>query len=194
MELLVLKATELGLGSCWLGITFTKSPFSQQLDLLPGETIPAVASLGYPSDKKAWLDRTARIYAGADRRLPWEKIFYTDQWKEPLEKSTVGTFTDPLSLVRLAPSASNKQPWRLLQEEGIWHFYLERTPNYPSPVFSYLLDTADLQRIDMGIAEAHFDLGVKEIGLPGDWIYADPNLEHPGIQLEYIISWQPARE
>ena len=191
MELLILKATELEIGSCWLGGTFTKSRFAQFLDLKPGEFIPAVTSLGYPSDHKAWIDRVSRIYAGADHRLSWEKLFFMNNWEEPLLEDKAGVFLDPLQLVRLAPSATNKQPWRLLRDGSIWHFYLERTPNYPSPTFDFFLGMADLQRIDMGIAIAHFNLGLQEAGLAGEWIYSDPHLEHPEKPQEYTISWVP---
>ena len=194
MELLILKATELGIGSCWLGGTFTKSRFSNQMDLLPEEYIPAVTSLGYPADHKAWLDRAARIYAGADRRLPWETLFFRDNWDTPLPEAQVGVFLEPLQLVRLAPSASNKQPWRLLQKDGRWHFYLERTPNYPTPVFGNFLGIADLQRIDLGIAMAHFELALEEAGLDGKWISVNQDINNQGSSREYIISWQPNRE
>ena len=43
----------------------------------------------------------------------------------------------------------------------------------------------------MGIAIAHFNLGLQEAGLTGEWIYADPHLEHSGKLQEYIISWVP---
>jgi nitroreductase len=190
MELLILKATELQIGSCWLGGTFTKSRFSNLMNLLPGETIPAVTSLGYPSDHKAWVDRVARIYAGADRRLPWEDLFFTNNWQEALDNGQVGEYYEPLQAVRLAPSASNKQPWRLLQNGSQWHFYLERSPNYPSRIFGPLLSIADLQRIDLGIAMAHFTLSVEEFGLGGEWQVADPGINRPGHKMEYIITWQ----
>jgi nitroreductase len=190
MELLILKATELKIGSCWLGGTFTKSRFSSLIDLQPGESIPAVTSLGYPSDHRAWVDRVARIYAGADRRLPWEELFFTNSWQDTLDSDQAGDFREPLQTVRLAPSASNKQPWRLLRDEDQWHFYLERTPNYPSRIFGPLLKIADLQRIDIGIAMAHFALSLEEIGLKGKWRVADPGLDRPGHAVEYIITWQ----
>lgn len=192
MELLVLKATELGLGSCWLGGTFTKSRFARLMDLHAGEEIPAVISLGYPAGQQAWLDRAARTYAGADQRLPWDQLFFTERWAEPIRKSGAGASLAPLELLRLAPSASNKQPWRLLHSQGRWHFYLERTSNYPSPVFGYILGIADLQQIDIGIAMAHFELGLEENGRSGEWIVADPHLERPGVPQEYVITWQPA--
>lgn len=191
MELLILKAVEIGLGSCWLGGTYTKSRFSYQMDLNPAESIPSVTSLGYPSDHKGWLDRTTRVYAGADRRLAWDVLFFTDNWDTPLSEGKAEAFLEPLQLVRLAPSASNKQPWRLLRTGDIWHFYLQRTPNYPTPVFGQLLGIADLQRIDMGIAIAHFDLAVAEKGLSGKWIADDPKLEDLDQPREYILSWLP---
>jgi nitroreductase len=46
MEKAILYATELGLGSCWLGGTFRKSRFAEKISARGGETIPAVASLG----------------------------------------------------------------------------------------------------------------------------------------------------
>ena len=194
MELLILKATELEIGSCWLGGTFTKSRFASLMDLSVGESIPAVTSLGYPKDRRAWIDRMTRIYAGADRRLPWSELFFTNTWEEPLKMEDAGEYLEPLQAVRLAPSASNKQPWRLMKDEDKWHFYLERTPNYPSPVFDQLLKLADLQRIDIGIAMAHFALIIDEIGLKGEWLSADPDLERPGVTSEYIISWKSDRK
>ena len=192
MELLILKATELEMGTCWLGGTFTKSRFAHQMDLQAGETIPAATSLGYPSNQKGWIDRVSRIYAGADRRLPWESLFFNETWSNSYHREVDDAYAEPLQLVRLAPSASNKQPWRLLFREGKWHFYLKRTPNYPTPVFGRLLRMSDLQRIDIGIAMAHFSLAVQEVGLVGRWIQSEPLLSQSNSSNEYIISWEPS--
>jgi len=192
MELLVLKATELEIGSCWLGASLTKNRFANILDLGSGEIIPAVISLGYPSDQKAWMDRVCRISAGADRRLPWEELFFAENWETSLNMAEAGSFLEPLLAVRLGPSASNKQPWRLLREGDKWHFYLKRTPNYPPQFLGDLLQIADLQRIDIGIAMAHFALSLQEEGLRGNWVASDPALEHAESPPEYIITWQAA--
>jgi len=194
MEHLILKATDLEIGSCWLGASFTKSRFAQLLDLEPGESIPAIASLGYPSDQQAWFARVARIYAGADRREPWEELFFKNNWEQPLTKEESGDFSVPLQAVRLAPSASNKQPWRLLQEGDQWHFYLDRRSNATARIVGDLLQIADLPQIDIGIAAAHFALGLQEAGLGGEWLIADPDLRMPEIRREYIISWKPISE
>jgi hypothetical protein len=47
MEKNILYATELGIGTCWLGGSFRKSAFAVRSKAGPDEMIPAVASLGY---------------------------------------------------------------------------------------------------------------------------------------------------
>ena len=48
-----LQATGLGLGTCWLGGTFTKGRFAARLGgLARDETMPAVISLGYPGRRR----------------------------------------------------------------------------------------------------------------------------------------------
>ena len=189
MEMIVLRAVDLGIGSCWLGGTYTKSRFAKLVNPEDGETIPSVISIGYPADQQAWLDRISRIYAGADRRLPWQDLFFSGSFEEILSPVEADIYSEPLELVRLAPSASNKQPWRVLRQGNLWHFYLQRTKNYPSPLFDFLLELADLQRIDMGIAMAHFELSAIEVGQSGKWVINDPDLSGAKPGLEYNITW-----
>ncbi len=191
-ELIILKATELGIGTCWLGGTFTKSRFSRILDLQPGEDLPSVISIGYPADQKAWLDRTTRIIAGADRRIPWEKLFFENSFTTALTTESAGVYSESVEMVRLAPSASNKQPWRILKLGPVWHFYIHRTRKYPPAAFKLLINAADLQRIDLGIAMAHFELSAAQNQLPGNWERSDPGLPLPDSMFEYSISWKPA--
>lgn len=189
MELIILRTVELGIGSCWLGGTFTKSRFAKLIKLEAGETIPSVVSIGYPADQQAWLDRISRVYAGADRRLPWQDLFYINSFEYPLSPSQADAYSEPLEMVRLAPSASNKQPWRILRQDNQWHFYLQRTKNYPPPVFDLLLGLADLQRIDMGIAMVHFELSALELGQSGKWQINKPDIPVAKSGLEYIVTW-----
>lgn len=190
METILLRSTDLGLGSCWLGGTFTKSRFSRQLSLLNGEIIPAVAAIGYPADQSTWQDKTIRGGARAHRRLPWQNIFYSNEFDKPLNPGDAGKYHKPLDLVRIAPSASNKQPWRIVKEGRNWHFFLQRTAKYPPPVFDFILNLADLQRIDIGIAMAHFELSSREIGLKGKWITHPPDIPLPDQLTEYSTTWQ----
>ena len=69
-ELLLLKATDLGLGSCWLGGSFTRSRFARAMDLQEGEIIPAVSPVGVPTKRRSVVDRVIRWGAGSKRRKP----------------------------------------------------------------------------------------------------------------------------
>jgi len=91
--------------------------------------------------------------------------------------------------VRLAPSASNRQPWRVVQDGSAYHFYLQRTPGYGRGFPFTLLGLADLQRVDIGIAMCHFALTASELGLAGAWTVRQPSLPTPGDTGEYVVTW-----
>ena len=188
LEYAVLAATDLGLGTCWLGGSFSKSAFARKIEAMPGEVVPAVVAVGYAAEGS----RGGRIRqrAGSDRRLPWEQLFFEGTLGEPLDVSRAAGYADVLEAVRWAPSASNKQPWRLIRSGNNWHFYLQRTKRYGkgSAVFS-LLRLADLQRVDMGIAMCHFELTAREHGLAGHWVVDQAALTVSPAGLEYTVSW-----
>lgn len=46
---------------------------------------------------------------------------------KPLTKERAGRLAEPLETVRWAPSAVNKQPWRVMVKENSVHFYLKHT-------------------------------------------------------------------
>lgn len=189
LEEIVLYITGLGLGSCWLGGTFTKTSFGAKIDVQADELVPSVASIGYISKKPRWLDGVIRGSAGANHRRPWEKLFYDGQIGNPLTEYQAGDYATPLKMVRIAPSASNKQPWRILREGGCWHFLLRRTPGYRERRLVRLTTVADLQRVDMGIAMCHFELSARELGLAGGWRYDDPGIADSDMGLEYVATW-----
>jgi nitroreductase len=188
MEAIILYSTSLGLGTCWLGGTFTRSSFSGKIGLTDGETLPAVTSIGYPAEKSR-VHRIRKL-AGSDRRLPWNNLFFDTTVGNPLEKENAGLYATPLEMVRIAPSASNHQPWRIIRANNSYHFYLQRNNRLKAGSFlNRLLKMADLQRVDMGIAMCHFELTALELGLSGKWEEQNPILEKIDPSLEYIISW-----
>jgi nitroreductase len=189
MERIVLCATDLGLGTCWLGGSFTKSSFSAKISATSGELVPAVASVGYIAERPGVVDRVIRRGAGSDKRLPWEQIFFEGDFSTPLTQERAGAYSLPLEMVRLGPSASNKQPWRFVKEGTAWNLYLQRTPGYAAGRFTRRWVSADMQRIDMGIAMSHFALTAQEQGLGGCWKIGEPGLEVPDGLTEYVVSW-----
>ena len=114
LEEVILCATGIGLGTCWLGGTFTRSTFVSRFGgLRRGETMPAVVSTGYIGD-----DGSERIRAREEgnRRFPPAELFFEGRWGEPLPAATRGAaLRRALEAVRMAPSATNKQPWRIVR-------------------------------------------------------------------------------
>jgi len=190
MERIVLAATAEGLGTCWLGGTFTRSGFSQRMSLEQGEVIPAVVAVGYATERRRVLDRVMRFGAGSDNRKPWDELFFDTGFDRPLARDAAGPYAAVLDMVRLATSASNKQPWRVVREEGGRHFhlYMQRTKNYRERWS--ITGMSDLQRVDMGIAMCHFEAAACGAGLAGAWAVRDPGLPVPDSLCEYTATWE----
>ena len=184
MERNILKATSMGLGTCLLGGTFKRSGFADKINIREGELLPVISPVGYPRDKRSIVDRIFRMFASSDKRKPWYELFYLYDIDTFLDRENSGSFDIPLECVRIAPSASNKQPWRIIKgrDQNAFHFYLKRTPGYEN-----IIKNIRLQNVDMGIAMCHFELSARELGLKGDWDVNDPQIKKDGM--EYIVSW-----
>jgi nitroreductase len=220
LEQIVLSATELGLGTCWLGGTFTKSTFADRLLLTPDETMPAIAAVGH-IDATATKEQVRR--RPLSQRLPAGQLFFEGDFGTPVAADAAGVgsgmssgadgaagvspggaagdalgdaggdgrVTRLLEAVRWSPSASNKQPWRIVRVGEDWHFYLQRTRGYGKGSLLFAaLRLADLQRVDMGIAMCHFELAAHELGLAGNWAVEQPGIELPDPATEYTATWR----
>jgi nitroreductase len=182
-EDLILYLTSLGLGTCWLAGTFNKKNFSQAVHVKPKEMLPIVSPVGYSSWIRSPIDILIKPLPALKMRRKWKYLFFSDDFTLPLQANAAGEYTLPLEMVRLAPSASNKQPWRIIKQNRLFHFYLEHDPMYASR-YPY-----DIQKIDIGIAMFHFESTAIELGLKGRWIMEKPELKHTPGAIEYIISW-----
>lgn len=179
-EKIVLFATDLGLQTCWLGGTFKRGSFGKSLSLTESEFIPIVSPVGYEKDKPRVIESAMRVAVGADKRKPWSELFFERNSSKPLNEASAGSYAIPLEMVRLAPSASNKQPWRIVKDDKTFHFYICRTKGYGGPSY-------DVQKNDIGIAKCHFELSANELGQKGNWRIME-NLTAP-TQWEYVCSW-----
>lgn len=185
-ERLVLYLTELEIGTCWLGGSFTRKSFEREISLGDGEFIPCITPVGYAKEKEHLLGAAIRYVAKADRRREWHELFYQGSFQSPLRMEEAGAFSVPIEMVRLGPSASNKQPWRLVlsDDKRTLHFYLEYTPNYRGNKLGF-----DMQRIDIGIAMCHFELACRELGIEGGWSVDNPGLAVQSERTEYVASY-----
>jgi nitroreductase len=188
MQSVVLTLTDMGLGTCWLGGTFRKSRFAKSIVLCKDEIIPAVVSVGYPAERRRPLDQIVRFAAGSEKRKSWEKLFFSSDFKTPLQPDSRNPYSQVLEMLRLAPSASNRQPWRIVYNSDymLYHFFLKRTRGYRP----HKIGLADLQRVDIGIAMSHFALASEAFGLKGSWIRDVPEFTDLPLFTEYIITWK----
>ncbi len=190
LEELILFATGLGLGTCWLGGTFNRDGFAEKIGLAADELLPAVTPVGYVASERGIRDRFLRWQANSKIRKPREELLFLGDFSRPLPLTRAGAYTDALEAVRLAPSASNKQPWRVLAAENapVYHFYLRRSALYAQAA-KVLFSADDLQRVDLGIAMRHFEAVARELNLPGHWALEDPRLPELPERTEYNVTW-----
>ena len=179
METIILYLTSLGLGTCWLGGSFTRSSFGRKIGLKDDEHIPSVTAFGEfadPARARRGLDPPRRAGGGPPAV---GAVVLRAGFRHPAD-SDPGADQLALEMVRLAPSASNKQPWRVVRDGDRFHFFLQRTPGYRESLLKKALGIFDLQRVDMGIAMSHFELTIKSWEFRGIGLCNEPTIKKPG--------------
>jgi nitroreductase len=183
LEQLVLFVTSRGLGTCWLAGTFRKSAFAAAMHLGKDEIVPVVSPVGYPSRIRGPVDMLFKPIPALKRRAAWHSLFFDGAFDRPLDKTDAGPYTLPLEMLRLAPSASNKQPWRILKDRGRFLFFLDHDLAYRKRY------EFDVQKIDMGIAMLHFESTAREAGLAGHWEMSSASRSGFPETFEHVATW-----
>jgi hypothetical protein len=171
-EALILEATSLGLGTCWVGGMFRPGAVAAQVRLEDGEKILAVIPVGYSTEAYSVKDKLFRGFVKSAKRKPLHQLVLAGSPHVPwIEKS--------LEAARLAPSAANRQPWRfLIEDRGI--LICQDSARDRSAVS---------RRLDCGIAMLHAELGAMASGIEGRWEF----LDNPEVA-RYIVEAGPLRE
>ena len=162
LEKLVLYAWSLGIGTTWIGGTMKRELFEQ-------------------AKKHSVKETLMRKGVGADSRLSTDKLFFDRTWSVPLNAEDSDELRDLMEMVRWAPSAVNKQPWRIIAADGSFHFYEKQDKGYVSE------KTGDLQKVDVGIALCHFVSGIESQGKKPDVVVQDPGISVPD-SVHYIAT------
>jgi nitroreductase len=180
VEKILIHLRDQGIETCWLGGTFNRGAFAKLLRS-EQQIIPAVLPLGYAAQKQAVPDRLLRRAAGSDKRLDMSEIFSFGSWGTPFLRRDDSDLFDALEAVRAAPSAGNKQPWRVLVSSGknCLHLFLSESAGYRRAV-GY-----PMQMLDMGIAMSHLYLFLRARGEDPLW-YRDQEIETQ--RFRYIAS------
>lgn len=155
MEQVVLEATRLGLSTCWIAGSYSPKRVGNAVNLMAGEVAAAVVALGYPVEQ-GWgrfHSRAVRRLAGGHKRKPLTEIVFAGRWGEPWSPAGADPIlVTMLEHARLAPSATNRQPWRFMVRPD-----------------AIVLATVRPAPIDAGIVMAHVALVAAALGQPGRW-------------------------
>ncbi|MDD5065707.1 MAG: nitroreductase family protein [bacterium] len=179
-ERTILELTRLGLGTCWMALTFNKKGFQEKIGLKGNEILPAISPIGYPDRKRSLLEKLTRFMARAGVRKAWAEVFFEGKPDQPLLEKKAGRYRIPLECVRLAPSGINIQPWRVIKEvnKPVFHFFAR-----DNAVFLGIKPHS----MELGIAMCHFELACEELRLKGKWKEIK-DVVRPA-SWDYIISW-----
>lgn len=166
LEKAVLEATVLGWSSCWIGGVFSRSKAAEIVAAADGELVPAVIALGRPAGKRSLADRIVTGTAKSRSRKPLENLVFSHDGSGLKEGSLSEPWLTVVQALRGAPSASNKQPWRLarLPEGGGWLIFLDEDRMYNNS-----LGEVHIQNIDIGIGMLHFQEAAAVLGMAGKW-------------------------
>lgn len=175
-ENLILFLQSHGINTCWLGGTFNRKKIRLEQTLLEDEFIPIISPVGYGANNLHLIEKVVRKAAKSSSRKDFDVLFFNTDFNTKISDSST---RELLEYVRLAPSASNKQPWRVVVDDNkTAHFFIERTPKYGSTL-GY-----DIQMVDIGIALSHFmaAYGNKRV------FKENPNIEPLNANCTYVLS------
>ena len=164
-EAAVLEATALGFATCWIGGGVRRSAVETLLGLEPHEHVYSISALGYAAGPTLGERATAGLVKARKRK--------------PLETIAPGVRTWPnqvqagVEAARLAPSATNRQPWRFEFMPGPGGAGSTSGPAGSGAAVRIGFEGTDTpmisKRLDCGIAMLHFELGVRAAGAGGSW-------------------------
>ena len=166
-----------------LAASLNRAAFERAMDVGEDEVMPVASPVGYPAKRMSVRESVMRKGLKADRRLPFDKLFFDGSFERGLKEENAGVFASALEAVRWAPSAVNKQPWRMILKGDAVHFYKAPDKGFDGK-YKY-----DLQKIDLGIALCHFEEGMKAAGKAVDFFIEDPGAEVPA-EWQYIASYR----
>jgi len=79
MEHLILTATALGLGTCWVG-SFDEEKIKSLLGIPENCRVVALTPLGYPAKKEGMVGKIARQVVKSKKRKPISEVYSFNQW------------------------------------------------------------------------------------------------------------------
>lgn len=182
LESLVLGLAARDIGSVWLAGTFKRKEFARAMHIRGNLWFPAILPVGRAAAKTSTIDKMMRRVAHSDERELWRDLFTEDSFQVQLSEEAAGDYAMPLEMLRLAPSAANGQPWRVVKEGPYFHFYETHKASLGK-------SQALIKVIDLGIGLCHFHLTAQALGLRGHFAHAPLSGVRIPEDTFYHISW-----
>ncbi|MBP1743554.1 MAG: nitroreductase [Firmicutes bacterium] len=142
-----------GYGSCYVGMALPSKEARSMSEL----EYVIVLAFGRPAEP---LHRTE---PSEFKRKPLPEIADLSELMEDID--SFDAVTDIMDSVRLAPSATNGQPWYMVPDTGRLDFYCVKLG------FIKSIGYRKMNRIDMGAALCHCSLAAEHAGIPSEFIF-----------------------
>jgi hypothetical protein len=153
-EAAILEATALGLGTCWVALTYNMKAAHSILKIGKNEKLICVSPAGYPTDNIIIEEKAYTGFGMNHQRKPLEgMVSGLPQQERPAWVQAA------LEAARLAPSAMNRQPWKFYVDDQS----VTVSAGGPGPEFNVA------RRLDCGIAMLHVELGALSRNITGSW-------------------------
>lgn len=143
LEPIVLKLTDLGIGTCWIGGNVRKQSVKQVIDIKERHVPVIVIAFGYPKDHD---DIAKKALKSRNRKDISELI---------LDEMGI-TWQYTIDAARMAPSSLNSQPWRFSKKGNIVDVYSVKRKG----IFAKYLQNMNF--IDIGIALSHLEIASEK--------------------------------
>lgn len=168
-EGIILHATSLGLGTCWVSGTYSRRAVEARVKLGDSEKVMAVSPIGFAKRPRQGVgERAVEPPKGLHRRKPLRSMIRG----LPVKDFPLG-YLEALEAARLAPSAVNRQPWRFtVESDGI----------AVSAARFELLPMA-ARKLDCGISMLHLEAAACVNGIRGEWEF----LATPPEIAKYVV-------
>ncbi|MDE6288008.1 MAG: hypothetical protein K2M00_04395 [Muribaculaceae bacterium] len=153
-EKLVIELTRRGLGTCWLGATFNRKLVESVVKPGSDERVAAIIAVGHAAPRRRVLEKMGRMVMRSASRKKLEDLIIAGTPAPYLKEA--------LEALRIAPSATNCQPWRLAFNP------IGSIDVYGTPSDSFM-------KLDVGIGVSHF------LMMRPDYRLSTNNNSHPRL-------------
>jgi len=184
----MLKAFELGVGSCWITIKDGEA-IKEKLNLKTDKKLAALIALGFDDNKNKVLYENTSEYNpshaevkivedNVSERMRVSDVVYLNKWGENVDSDELARLglLEAFFYARLAPSTKNRQPWRFIYDNGTVVLALRKDEN----VNEYE------QKVDTGIVMLYFKLMVDSTLFNLEWKFGKPDKDYE-IPSDYEI-------